>query len=56
MNIDRNKLEPCHIRIESFEELTEAAQKKQSSPPAYSRDEEWVREYIKQFGEEPSFF
>ena len=26
------------------------------SPPYYGRDEEWVREYIEQFGEEPSFF
>lgn len=24
--------------------------------PAFNSDEEWVREYRKQFGEEPSFF
>ena len=26
------------------------------SPPTFSTDEEWVQEYKKQFGEEPSFF
>lgn len=26
------------------------------SPASYSLDEEWVKEYIEQFGEEPSFF
>ena len=25
-------------------------------PASYSKDEEWVQEYIRQFGEEPSFF
>ena len=31
-------------------------EKKQIPPPSYRRDEEWVKEYIMQFGEEPSFF
>ncbi len=30
--------------------------KKQIPPPAYRGDEEWVQEYIRQFGENPSFF
>jgi len=25
-------------------------------PPSFSPDEEWVKEYMKQFGQEPSFF
>lgn len=25
-------------------------------PATYGRNEEWVQEYIRQFGEEPSFF
>ena len=25
-------------------------------PPVYDVDEEWVRNYIEQFGSEPSFF
>ena len=25
-------------------------------PASYSNDEEWVQEYVMQFGEEPSFF
>lgn len=29
---------------------------KQISPSLYSRDEKWIQEYIRQFGEEPSFF
>ena len=29
---------------------------KRFPPPFYGKDEEWVREYIEQFGEEPSFF
>ena len=31
-------------------------EEKKSSSPYYEKDEEWVREYIEQFGEEPSFF
>lgn len=30
--------------------------KKQIPPPFYGMDEEWVREYIRRFGQEPSFF
>ncbi len=26
------------------------------NPASYDLDEEWVKEYIEQFGEEPSFF
>lgn len=25
-------------------------------PPTFSKDDDWVKENIKQFGEEPSFF
>ncbi len=29
---------------------------KPSQPPHYDKNEEWVKDYVKQFGEEPSFF
>ena len=29
---------------------------KNFTAPYYEKNEEWVREYIEQFGEEPSFF
>ena len=31
-------------------------EEKKFSHPYYWKDEEWVREYIEQFGVEPSFF
>ena len=30
--------------------------KNTSQPPQYDKNEPWVKEYIEQFGEEPSFF
>ncbi len=30
--------------------------RKPSQPPHYDKNEEWVKDYEKQFGEEPSFF
>lgn len=43
----------------SSRELTlegEDDERQKFSHPAYSLDEEWVLNYIKQFGTEPSFF
>lgn len=37
----------CEIQEEQIERI---------SPPSYDEKEQWVQEYIKQFGEEPSFF
>ena len=31
-------------------------EEKKFSFPLYGKDEKWVREYMEQFGEEPSFF
>ena len=31
-------------------------EEKHIPPASYSNDEEWVQEYIMQFGKEPSFF
>ncbi len=28
----------------------------QTPPPSYDKNEQWVQEYMEQFGEEPSFF
>ena len=41
----------CELSLESGDN-----EEKKSSSPYYEKDEEWVREYIEQFGEEPSFF
>ena len=43
--------------IETVDALTRKKEKMSPIPPAqYDETEEWVQEYIDQFGEEPSFF
>ena len=49
-----------HKGVETEDALTRKKSMNQSentmAPAHYSQEEEWVEEYINQFGEEPSFF
>lgn len=51
-----DKTEKADISMSKVALKSEDNQMKQIPSPSYNRDEKWVQEYIKQFGEEPSFF
>lgn len=53
---DMNEAEK--VKFDSCEQTLEGEneERRQFTPPIYSLEEEWVVDYIEQFGNEPSFF
>lgn len=42
--------------ISKIDKKTQNKKTKQILPPSYDKEEQWVQNYIEQFGEEPGFF